>query len=200
MARTIGSMILALFVLGTFMPAEVDAEDCTALDPGSESQLISYLTEARQKGGEPECVVSAIKGLSNKKTLRSAELLANYLDYKRPLTRQEQAGIRIRTKSREELYPAISALFSIGKGAVPGILYAISNTQGSTVKWDNAIYTLMLIYRDDPVAGVGALRSSAATNTGVAAERLSAAASDAARLCSDDLRSKCMDAASSGRQ
>ena len=199
MARRTGIMVTALFLLGTFIPGKANLKTCTELDSGTESQMIAYLTQARQSGGNKQCIVSAIRRLSNKKSVGSVEVLTDFLDYKRPLTTEEQAGVWIRTKSPEELCPAVSALFSMGKEAVPGILRAITNTQPSTVKWDNAVYALMLIHRDDPIAGVGVLSSSAAASTGVEAGRLSLAASDAAKLCSEDLRGRCMEAVSRRR-
>ena len=194
MAKPTGRILLALLVLRTFVPAQVHPQTCTALGSGAESRLIAYLTKARQNEPDKDCVVLAIRGLGNKKSLRATELLINYLDYKRPLTNEEQAGVWIRTPSRGELYPAVTSLFSIGTGAIPSLLQAIANSERSSVKSDNAIYTLMLIHREDPVAAVKALGSSAATNTGIQAERLSGAAEDAAKLCLDDLRPKCMDA------
>jgi hypothetical protein len=161
-------------------------------------QLISFLTEQRQAKTDTDCIVFALKKLGTDMNAPSsaAPLLAEYLDYKRPLTKGEQAGVFLRPPTISELYPASSALFAIGKDSLPTLLRVIENEASSDQKRQNAVFTVMSIFREDESLGVRFLRQAAKSAKDPAhSEALRQAAKDALRWCIPEKKAACEAAA-----
>ena len=90
-----------------------------------------------------------------------------------------------------EWYPATTALFQIGKPALPALLDVLA-AETSPVVRQKALETLMDISREDPVSGVKLMRDSAATRRGKAAQaRLLDAARKSVNLCRPSVRPQC---------
>jgi hypothetical protein len=90
----------------------------------------------------PACVVGAIRDLGETGSAKFAEILAQYLDYQRPLTELEQQGIfvTIHIEERGGLFPAMTALGNMGGAAVPALKQALAADSSSTVTRDNAAW------------------------------------------------------------
>lgn len=168
-------------------------QQCGRFHNGYEpTELVSYLREQVNVKSDSACIVCALRNLKTDRAalLAAAPLLTEYLDYKRPLNPAEKSGAFRRPPTISELYPASSALFSIGKDALPLLTNAIGNAASSETTRENAVYTLMNIFRDDETAGIRFLRQEAAKTKG-RAKRLTDAARQSLRWCASDRRSGC---------
>jgi hypothetical protein len=111
-------------------------------------------------------------------------VLVEYLDYQRP---RVETGVV--TGSNSDSYPAVSELCSIGKPALTALVRAVTGNDASKEARDNALKTIMLIYRNDPPAGIKFLLNRAAnSNDDAQAWQLRQAASDRVGWCYDKYR------------
>jgi hypothetical protein len=93
-----------------------------------------------------------------------------------------------------EWYPATTALFEIGKPALPALLDLLG-TETTPIVREKALRTVMDISRDDFVSGVKLIRATASKQKDKAAEsRLLDAAAKAAKMCPPHIRAECEDA------
>jgi hypothetical protein len=95
------------------------------------------------------------------------------------------------------IYPATTALFEIGKPAVPDLVEAIANSATSEIARSNAVATVFDIYRSDVTESVQVLmRASKASPDREASMRLYDAARKAADMCRQPGHNSCMSALS----
>jgi hypothetical protein len=95
------------------------------------------------------------------------------------------------------IYPATTALFEIGKPAVPDLVEAIANSATSEIARSNAVATVFDIYRSDVAESVRVLmRASKASPDREASMRLYDAARKAADMCRQPGHNSCMSALS----
>lgn len=154
--------------------------------PVSQEQLLSVLRNSIKtppQGRDGACITFAIRQLENKYSEEATSLLVDYLDFERPLEDLEKAGFVFHgPPSIENSYPATDTLMSYGMPAVPAVLSAIANTS-STLIQQNATFTLMQIFRDEPQNGIKILREKSLEGSTTQSERLRAAAEEAIRWC-----------------
>jgi hypothetical protein len=89
------------------------------------------------------------------------------------------------------------ALFEIGKPALPALLAVATEEKPDSVKFNNAVSTIMLIHRDQVPGGVRFLRQAALNqNDQVRRASLDAAVALAETLCDKNNREVCAAAGS----
>src|SRR5579872_4502368 len=189
MIKSFASILLA----SAFTLALMDsARACDALKNIDTADLIRFLAKDKSKAisTNPNCVTYAIMRLGDAKTIEAAPVIADYLDYKRPFTPEEEESIRLHfSMPLREFYPAVTALFQIGKPALPALSNAICKPNISSLALDKAVFTTMLIFREDPTAGIRFLKSNAQASTDpVISARINQAAETAIRWCGSDRR------------
>jgi hypothetical protein len=94
---------------------------------------------------KPECITEAIENLYRVQTAAATNVLANYLDFQRSLPRED-----FHAPMFTRVYPAADVLFSIGKPALPALVQVVVRKESLSLARQNALHTLMLIYRDAP--------------------------------------------------
>src|SRR5262249_29026664 len=170
-------------------------QECARFDENyTRDQLLAFLNQQLHDKTDQDCIVFALRklGTTEPAPVSAAPVLAEYLDYKRPLTEGEKAGIFRRPPIISELYPAAGALFLTGKGVLPLLVKIIGESATSDIKRQNAVFTLMGISREDDRLGVALLKDAAAkANNPSDAQRLSDAARDAVRWCASQKRAEC---------
>jgi hypothetical protein len=93
------------------------------------------------------------------------------------------------------LYPAITALFEIGKPAIPDLVGAIADPDTSDVARSNAIEALFLIHREDVSEAVALLnRASKEAPDWQSSQRLMDAARRMADMCRGPAINSCLNA------
>ncbi len=103
-----------------------------------------------------DCVANALFFLGKSKVEEAIPRMIELLNFEHAVANP------IRVRTRNEQYPAITALAAIGKPAVPAIVRAIATADiKDVVKVDNATYALMTIYQEEPGAGIEVLRKAA---------------------------------------
>jgi len=101
------------------------------------------------------CLSSVIKQLGKLHDEEAIHLLIGYLDYMDPKTAPlPNGGATVRPS-----YPAVSALFQIGKPATIELLSAMQVAEPQEVR-RNAVRAYADIYRDDLSAGIRALKAA----------------------------------------
>jgi len=153
----------------------------------NERQAISFLKASRLDSHVPDhCVVSAIRRLEHSHSADAIHVLVEYLGWKESEPSQVTTGSSM-------FHPAVGTLFSIGKPALPALTEVLVDTNASKVARDNAVETIMCIFRDDSKAGVRfLLKKASEARDGGEASMLRQAASSATRWCGDDThRSEC---------
>jgi len=103
----------------------------------SAGEAISFLEESKfDAHANYVCVIGAIRNLEYVHTRKAADVLVEYLDYRRPAD-------EVVTGSSMEPYPAISALFGVGKPALPPLVRVVAISYRSKTARDNAVKTIM---------------------------------------------------------
>jgi hypothetical protein len=94
----------------------------------------------------------------------------------------------MRPVSELDHYPAANALFEIGKPALPALLTVATEEKPDSLKFKNAVSTIMLIYRDESSQGVHFLRQAALKQIDYDHQfNLNAAVALAETLCAKDI-------------
>ncbi len=163
------------------------------IENANKQQIIKFLLSARScSPATAECITVAIQKLKNAQSIEEIEILADYLDFRRPPREEEKAGLALRLQVTGELYHAAGQLFLIGRPALPALIQVIGNGKSSVLAHENAVDTLMQIYRNEPLEGVKFLleQSTKAADVYIGI-RLRQSASEAARLCGSTARPQC---------
>lgn len=165
---------IALLIVTSAYPAF--AGQCPQLEGKSSEQLTGYLRSDRMQL-EPACILSAMRQLGDRKDVSAVPTLLTYLDFRQPVTRDY--GFHLTSR-----YPVETALFQIGKPAVPALLQVLATADPQSVAAATAVSSLMLIYRDSLTGAVALLREQAdRTSDTETAMRFEAAGKQAIRLC-----------------
>ena len=148
--------ILAAFCFGTASGAPA-AFSCAELEGAKPEVHLEYLQRDRS-ALRPDCIFYAIDQIGLKHYAPAVKTLIKYLDY-RVHEDPSKAGLPVimRIPTLGSLYPAITALFEIGKPAVSGLVGAIAGPDTTDVARSNAIEALFLIHREDVSEAVALL-------------------------------------------
>jgi hypothetical protein len=126
------------------------------------------LGDPRLRADEPRQVIEAIKRAGELGAPELAESLVSLLTFAQTFPEDriaEETGVVFHTNSMSvgRRYPAVSALFQIGKPALSALVKRIgSSANDEPLARDNAAEAMMLIFREDPQQGVCYLRAAAA--------------------------------------
>lgn len=174
---------------------------CSALKAdASTSDLTRFLRQTNSLATSErntQCVEFALDQLNFKRAPEAVDVLIDYLDFERPLTQAEKEGFSFHGGPRNigGRYPACGALMTIGKPAIPALLSAIKAGKLPMVR-RNAAYTIMQIFRTDPVRGIETLkRETAKSEGGTPKSNLDEAAKTAVQWCDETQRGQCEAAA-----
>lgn len=193
--QTMISLIFVLCIVG--LNARSAAQHCTAFDPDDirPDTFINFLNAQQNPRAPNECVTIAIHRLEVLHAPKASVPLLRYLDYKRPLTSAEQKGYLFQPLIPDVLYPAISALASVGRSSLPGLLDVIQDSKTSLQAKDNAIFTVMRIHRNTPEGVLFLEQSVARASTPAGTSALIAATQRAVDFCREQLRDECKERA-----
>jgi hypothetical protein len=197
--RSFRICVLTVTLLST--AGNLRAQSCPELQkgPSDERSLVAFLNQEGNAGKSADCVTYAIRRLGDlnydgKSTTGGVgapavvEVLVKYLDYKRPEPGFGTLGVG----GNNELYPAVSALVSIGKAANPVLLKVIKNGSLTDTARENAFDAYIYIHRGNEIAAVRALKMAAKSEKDTnAAERLNKAAKEAAMRCLEETQPAC---------
>ena len=177
-----------IFVLVCLFVISTQALDCNEVVSQKKSDdLISFLkTRAQQM--DAECVSRAITTLGDLRAASGADALASFLDFERPQSERERAGVA----DPHDKFPAVPALVSIGLPAVPTLMRKLQGGEMTKVARQNAIRSIVLIHSEDPSRAIETLKRAATeTRTQEESLRMESSARDAIRFCSKSWRDRC---------
>ncbi len=184
---TLDARVLALLflTLGVALAAE---PRCPLLAAAAPSALVSYLDGP--KGSQTSaCTEYAIAQIGEKKYVAGVGVLVRYLGFRREPEFWEKGEDVV--DLQHEWYPATSALFQIGKPALPALIDLLG-TETNPIVRSRALQTVMDISRGDFVSGVKLIRDAAATRNAKAEQaRLLDAARKSVALCRPSVRPQC---------
>jgi len=169
------------------------AQTCTELASAGPADLVRYLNRDRSTQTSL-CVEYALRELGEQRYLEGIQVVLRHFDFQRDLTPSEIGGVT--NINRGFLYPATSALFGMGKPALPYILDLLA-AETNALRRRNALEAVRDICRDDYVAGVRLVRSAAEKVRGDDARltqaeiRLNEASRELAMMCPPQVRSSC---------
>jgi hypothetical protein len=139
-------------------------------------RLLQILRKDENKEKSPQLIVETIQKLGSIGDERAIPELVRYLDYERKIESAQSQDQNLKIDPVETThwdylplsgrYPAIGALFQIGKSSLPELVKVIENEKTKSQKSQNALETVQLIFRDDLSEGIkyleNAMNSSAA--------------------------------------
>ena len=161
---------------------------------GEVERLLAILNDQSLKEQDPDSLVKAMHRLADlQATHRLGDFqstaaindLVKLLTFKYTYYWEKEAGGRLDPQpiTTAERYPAIAALFTIGKPALPAITEVIETHESNSLESENATLVVYLIFRESPSAGTQYLtEASARASTPTAALRLSVAAKQENKL------------------
>jgi len=104
------------------------------------------------------CITEVIKRLGQLRDIYSIPLLVRYLDYMDPATApRADGGADVRPR-----YPAVTALFLVGKPATRELLEAIQDGETEKLR-ENAVNAYLFVYRDDLASAIRLLKKQHAS-------------------------------------
>ena len=158
-------------------------------------QLVEFLSQKDVLTSEPECAAVALELLGHEHAQEHISEIVKFLTFRRKFY-WEGTGFNIRPVGEIDHYPAATALFEIGKPALPALLVVIAEGPPDSLKFRNAVNTIMLIHREEPPAAVRLLRRAVVRETDtMRSTNLNAAVAMADSFCSKETRDACIAAA-----
>lgn len=127
-------------------------------------RLLQIIRDERLRTENPDKVAQAIVALGELRATDAVEDLIKVITFKRtfPQERGNPEGVvnDIHLITREGRFPAIGALFEIGKPSLPSLVRLIANHDPKSLESENALVTVRSIFRDEPQAGVQYLKDA----------------------------------------
>lgn len=156
------------------------------IDAPPAQELVAFLEQKDVLTHQPDCTVAALEILGNQQAVDYIPQIVNFLGFRRKFY-WEGTGFNIRPVTELGHYPAAMALFEIGKPALPALLAVAAQEKHDSLRFNNAVNTIMLIHRDHASCGVRFLRQAALQQDNYERRaNLDAAVALAATLCSKD--------------
>jgi len=150
------ALTLAALVLATLVCAQEQKERCSELWEANTEDLLAFLQDQQTERLSP-CLPQAISTLGKRREVRATHVLIGYLDYLDPATAPLPSGGAVVRPN----YPAVSALFQIGKPARVELISAVQNGRLPKL-FENAWKTYEYVYRDDLASGIRELQAAMA--------------------------------------
>ncbi len=146
-------------------------EDCNRekLSPNQNienEKLIDSLSDENLKTNNADKFVENIKVIGSKRIIEAVPNLIGLIDFKyeKPST-NPAVGFGQYTGMISSDYPAVEALAQIGKSSLPALIILIEDEQTKSLKSDNALYTIKIIFRNDLSKAVEFLETSVIDST-----------------------------------
>lgn len=144
-------------------------------------RLLQIVRDERLRTEDPDKVAQAIAALGQLRATAAVEDLIKLITFKRtfPQERGTPEGVvnDIHLITREGRFPAIGALFEIGKPSLPSLVRLIADHDAKSLQSENALVAVRLIFRDQPQAGVQYLKDAGEkSSSSLARQRLLMAA------------------------
>lgn len=175
-------VLLIIFATGIFITSVFGSKSVVAPQDNNEgevSTLISVLRDSRLRQDDPERVIKAIERLGDLKAAAAVDDLIQLIAFRRTFSWERNGGsiLELQPITPGNRYPAVSALFQIGKPALPALVKVIEGSESNSLENQNATYAVQSIFRDNLREGVKYLREAATQSfTRLMAQRLSTAA------------------------
>ena len=154
--------LLVFTVAGQLLLAQT--EPCSDV-MGTSLNSITFLEEQKDTRRSP-CISDVIKQLGQSRDVSAVHALVGYLDFVDPATRPKPNGF----SDVRPVYPAVAALFRIGKAATRELLETIQQGKSPLVR-QNAAKAYQSIYRDDLASGIRLARNEALAAASVEGQR-----------------------------
>lgn len=153
------ALLAALWCLALVQPAR-SADGWADLQGKDAAARVEYLRGDRSKLAA-KCIIAAIKYVGGKRYAEASRVLTQYLDFQDP-DYLHQGGLK---GSVLYVYPAVDALSTLGKPAVPELTKVIADAKTSDLVRRNAGWALFLMYGVNQAEGIAALVSAAHAET-----------------------------------
>lgn len=158
-------------------------------------QLVEFLAQKDVLTRDPECAAVALELLGHEHAEDHISEIVQFLTFRRKFY-WEGTGFIMRPVGEIEHYPAATALFEIGKPALPALLSVAAEGPNDSLKFRNAVNTIMDIHREHLPDGVRFLRRAALKETDTKrSSNLNAAVAMADSFCDKESRDACIAAA-----
>lgn len=127
-------------------------------------RLLKIIRNEQLRIEDPEKVGAAIATLGELRATAAVDDLIKLITFRRTFSQDnEPNGIinEFHTITRSGRYPAVGSLFGIGKPSLLPLVKLISDNDTKSLESVNALTAVMLIFRDEPEAGVQYLKDAA---------------------------------------
>ena len=163
-------------------------------------ELAAFLEQKDVLVNQTDCAIAALEILGHEHAAGYIPQLVNLLTFRRKFY-WEGTPFHMRPVSELDHYPAAIALFEMGKPALPALLGVATEEKPDSLKFNNAVSTIMLIHRDQMSGGVRFLRQAALKQDNQERRtNLDAAVALAESLCTKDPRESKDSCVSAGSQ
>jgi hypothetical protein len=128
------------------------------------ARLLKIIRNEQLRIEDPEKVGAAIATLGELRAEAAVDDLIKLITFRRTFPQDnEPNGIinELRTITRDGRYPAVGSLFEIGKPSLLPLVKLICDYDTKSLESVNALTAVMLIFREDPPAGVQYLKDAA---------------------------------------
>jgi len=157
-------------------------------DTPSAQELAAFLEQKDVLASQPDCAIAALEILGHEHATGYIPQILNFLTFRRKFY-WEGTRFKMRPVSELDHYPAVMALFEMGKPALPALLAVATQEKPDSLRFTNAVNTIMLIHRDQASGGVAFLRQAALKQDNQERRtNLDAAVALAESLCTKDPR------------
>ncbi len=160
-------LILVVLMLSPCLHLAAQDSSCVGLAKQGINASRAFLEEQNTTRRSP-CITVLIDRLGQARDVEAVGVLVGYLNYLDPATAASPGGgADVRPR-----YPAVTALFEIGKAASQEVLVAIERSHDLTIR-RNATLAYNLIYRDDLASGIRRVeRDESRSNSAVGRQHL----------------------------
>lgn len=166
------AFVCLLSLLGLYLTKVMDkgvsaqeqkVRDSQKLD-NKAKELLEALKDKNLLSGNPEKLAQIIEIIGQRRIAAAIPDLIDYLNFRR-IHSWEGSKTLLHPLPEEGDYPAIGALFSIGKPALPALVKVIEEKELDSIESKNAIKTIQLIFREDLSEGVKYLENAMVEST-----------------------------------
>lgn len=190
--------LISVFFVAVAFTTTLSAQ-CSRWNPQTDSpptqQLVEFLADKDVLTKDPDCAAVALQLLGHQHAQDHISEIVKFLTFRRKFY-WEGTGFNMRPVAEIDHYPAATALFEIGKPALPMLLSVVAEGPPDSLKFRNAVNTIMLIHREQFPAGMRFLRRAAVRETDtMRSTNLNAAVAMADSFCDKESRDACIAAA-----
>jgi hypothetical protein len=173
-ARKLLHAVLLLALIAQILTAKLEGYgQVTQSQSGGEeiAQLIAIIRNSQLRIEDPEKVVEAINKLGEMKVASAVDDLAQLLSFRLVSQGERQTGIITEANKR---FPAVDALYLIGKPALPALVKVIENFDEQDWMSRNARYLMVAIFNGKLSEGVEYVTQAASkSSSALGSQRLS---------------------------